>query len=236
MIIFGRMNRLDIVRAALRRKAPSPLGAVVRGMVAGAAGAGAQSLFFLATRKWAPEPTKLPRALQKPEPEAQEESSLQTVARRAVQDLMRRGPVSDAGKARAGSVVHYLFGAMWGGVYGLCRESFRTSSLLFGAGVWLASDNLILPAFRVAAWPQHYSLKEHHYALQAHFAYGLSTAAAYAVLRDLGPLPVSTVPAMLALQAWAWLLRTPPMRLVTRARPLPTRLLRNALVQKAALA
>lgn len=230
------MNRVRILRAAFRRKAPSPIGALARGMVAGAIGAGAQSLFFLATRRWAPRRTELPQHLRKPEPEAQDESGLETMARRTVHGLMQRGPLTEVQKSRAGSALHYLFGALWGGMYGLWRESFRASPLAFGFGVWMASDNLLLPAFRVAAWPQHYSLKEHHYALQAHFVYGLGTSAAYALLRDLGPVPLSTVPAMAALQAWAWLLRTPPLRAVTQRKPLVERIFRGTLVQKAALA
>ena len=47
--------------------------------------------------------------------------------------LMKRGPLEEAQKARAGTAVHYIFGALWGGVYALCRESFRTSPTLFGA-------------------------------------------------------------------------------------------------------
>jgi len=230
------MNRLHLCRIALRSKSPTPLGAFVRGLAAGALGAAAQSLFFMATRRWAPTPTRLPRQLRKPEQKAQSESSVETVARRTVEGLMKRGPLEDADKARAGSAVHYLFGAAWGGVYALCRESFRTPPALFGAAVWAASDNLLLPAFRVAAWPQHYSLEEHHYALQGHFAYGLATASAYAVLRDLGPVPLKALPALLALQAWAYWLRTPPMRLLTRRRPLPQRFLLGTIVQRAALA
>jgi hypothetical protein len=229
------MNRLRLYRIALRRKAPTPLGAFVRGLAAGAIGAAGQSLFFAATRRWAPTPTKLPRQLRKPEQKAQSESSVQTVARRAVEGLMKRGPLEEADKARAGTAVHYIFGSLWGGVYALCRESFRTSPTLFGATVWAASDNLLLPAFRVAAWPQHYSLEEHHYALQAHFAYGLATASAYALLRDLGPVPLKVLPALVGLQAWAYWLRTPPMRLLARKRPLPQRFLASA-VQRSALA
>jgi hypothetical protein len=230
------MKRMQMARAAFRRKAPSPLGALARGLIAGAIGAGAQSLFFAATRRWMPEKTSLPPELDRPEAEAKGENLLATVARRTVEGLMQRGPLTSEGKTAAASAVHYLFGAAWGGLYALCRESFRTSPLLFGAGVWMASDNVLLPAFRVSAWPQHYSFKEHHYALHAHFVYGLSTAAAYALLRDVGPVPISTIPAMLGLQIWAWLLRSPPARLFSRTQPWTRRILHGTLVQKAALA
>lgn len=230
------MKRLQMARAALRRKAPTPLGALARGLIAGAAGAWAQNLFFKATRRWMPQPTRLPKELQKPEPEAQQENSLETVARRTVEGLMQRGPIAPETKSAAASAVHYGFGAAWGGVYALCRESFRTSPALFGLTVWMASDNLLLPAFRVAAWPQHYSFKEHHYAAHAHLAWGFSTAAVYAFLRNFGAVPLTTIPAMLGLQAWAWLLRSPPARLVHRNQPWVQRFFRGTLVQKAALA
>jgi len=212
------------------------LGAVARGLIAGAVGAAAQSLFFLATKRYLPKPTRLPPELQKPERQAKGESPPETVARRTVEGLMQRGPLSQDAKSTATSAVHYLFGAAWGGVYALCRESFRTSPLLFGLGVWMASDNLLLPAFRVAAWPQHYTLKEHHYAAHAHLVYGLSTAAAYALLRDLGPVPLTAVPATLLLQAWAWLLRSPPGHLLGRRQPWQRRIVNGTLVQRAALA
>ena len=61
-----------------------------------------------------------------------------------------------------------------GGGRGGDDPSFRFSPARYRIGVWMASDNVLLPAFRVAAWPQHYSVKEHHYAL--HRATRLSPA------------------------------------------------------------
>jgi hypothetical protein len=220
-------TRARTLRAAIQPKAPTPLGALARGLLAGAAGAGIQSLFFRATAKLTPKPTQLPSGEGKPVDEAHEKSSLDTVARRWVEHLMRRGPIEN--KQRAGQLVHYAFGAGWGGLYGLWRESTRVSPLLFGALVWMLSDNLILPAFRLAAWPNRYSLKEHHYALQAHFAYGLGTAATYALLRDFGAVPLGALPAIAALQLRAWALRTPPGRLVQAVQPAPSRAINHFL-------
>ncbi|HZX93999.1 MAG TPA: hypothetical protein VFE90_05750 [Myxococcales bacterium] len=230
------MNRMRLVRAAVRRKAPSPLGALARGLIAGAIGTGVETLFYKATARWAPAPARLPPGPARRAPEGQAESVLETAARRTVEGLMQRGPLGPEQKSRAALIIHYLFGSAWGGIYGLCRESFRTSPLLFGGSVWLVGDWLLLPALRLGAWPQHSSVKEHLYASQAHVAYGFSTAAAYALLRDLGPAPLGALPALAALQAWAWILRTPPMRLIARAQPFPQRIFRGWLVQKAALA
>lgn len=217
------MNKLRILREAMRKKAPSPLGALARGMIAGALGSAAQSLFFKVVK--APPPSH-PR----------DESSLQTVARRTLEGLADRAPLEPEEKARAASVIHYLFGAAWGGLYGLIRESFRIPPQAFGALVWMASDNLLLPAFRVAKWPQHYTAREHRYALQAHVAYGAATAGAYAALRNLGPAPLRALPGLLALQLWAFALRSPPARLLRRRQPWHKRVINGVLVQRAALA
>lgn len=209
-------NRARIVRAAVRPKAPTPLGALARGFAAGIAGAAVQSLFFAATARVAPKPSRLSPGEAKPPDETHESNSLETISRRFVEHLMRR-PLPN--KQRAGQLAHYAFGAAWGGLYGLWRESARVSPMAFGGVVWILSDNLLLPLFRLGAWPQKYSLREHHYALQAHLAYGLGTAGAYAVLRDFGAAPLAAIPALVALQARAWAYRTPPGRLLQSTQP-----------------
>lgn len=205
----------------LRRRAPSPLGALARGLLAGAAGAALQSLFFRATTQWMPEPTRLSPAEGGKPAREQKETHLESAARRLVEGTMKRGPLRAAERRRAATALHYLFGAVWGGVYGLWRESARSPASIFGAVVWMASDNLLLPAFRLAGWPHRYRAAEHGYALQAHLVYGAGTAAAYALLRDLGTVPLAALPAVLALQARSWMLRTPPARLALQAQPWP---------------
>ena len=217
------MKRLRLIREAMRSRKPTPLGSLWRGLVAGAAGSAAQSLFFKLVK--APEPSH-PR----------DESSLQIVGRRLVEDMMKREPLQPEQKAKLASAIHYAFGAAWGGLYGLLRESFRVPPQAFGALVWMASDNLLLPLFRVAKWPQHYRSEEHRYAIQAHLVYGAATAGAYAALRDLGPTPLRAIPALLALQAWAFVLRSPPARLWQKRQPLHKQFLYGTLVQRAALA
>src|SRR5262249_48323085 len=102
------------------RRHPTPLGAVLRGLWAGAAGALAQNLFFLATRRIAPQ---TPRdVFQPPEEIQKQEPATETVARRVVEGLAAR-PLSAARKQLGGSLVHHGFGAAWGGLYGLARES-----------------------------------------------------------------------------------------------------------------
>ena len=97
--MFTRMNKLRTLRALALRKKPSPLGALGRGLIAGAVGAGMQSLFFMASKKLQPKPTKVPRRDSKPEPQAIGESSLETVARRTIDGMMQRHEIGvDTGR------------------------------------------------------------------------------------------------------------------------------------------
>lgn len=162
----------------MRRK--TPIGALFEGLVAGAVGAGLQSLFFRATAKITPKPPA--DAFTPPEWEQAHESALETVARRAVEKLAQRGPLDAADKKRAGQVVHYGFGAAWGGLYGLLRASYPrlwSPSGIAGLslGVWMLGDNVILPGFKLAAWPHRYPLRSHAYAIAAHLVYGAGVAA-----------------------------------------------------------
>jgi uncharacterized membrane protein YagU involved in acid resistance len=175
---------------------PTPLGALARGLAAGAVGSAVQDLFFKATRRITP-PTPQD-VFSPPDPEQRDESALQTVARRFVTCLMRR-PLSPEGKAKGGVVVHYAFGAAFGGVYGLLRETVpamrRPAGVIaFGVGAWVVGDDLILPAFRLAAGPAAYPLKTHAYAIAAHLVFGAAVAAAYEAMR---PRSIATVAATL---------------------------------------
>jgi hypothetical protein len=209
------LRRVALGRAVVRRKASTPIGALARGLCAGIVGALAQDLFFRVTARLAPRPTPVPPELGKPEREATHEHNLETAARRLYVGMMRRGPLDAPAKRRLAGALHYAFGAAWGALYALLRESVpAVPATLFGIGVWAMSDGLLLPAFRLAAWPRHYSLREHHYALHAHVVYALATAGAYAALRDLGAVPLAALPALIALHARLWLSRLPPGQLV----------------------
>ena len=177
------------MRVKLRTLKPvTPLGALFRGLVAGALGAAAQNLFFRVTASVAP---KSPRdVFRAPEPEQVNETATQTLGRRFVERLMQRGPLAEDTRQKAGDIVHYAFGAVWGGLYGITRESVGAyllpSPLLvagFSTAVWAIGDEIALPAFRLSAWPQRYPVGTHAYAFAAHLAYGTAVAASYELLK-----------------------------------------------------
>jgi hypothetical protein len=96
------------------------------------------------------------------------------------------------------------------------------SGLAFGTLVWLASDDILLPAFRLSAWPQHYPVKTHLYALAAHAVYGLTVATAHAAFEQSSP-------AMQAALGSLWITRRVPKLLRPTARRWARRGLRTAL-------
>jgi hypothetical protein len=180
--------KISIAARAIPPVSPvSPIGAVLRGLIAGTAGAWAQRLFFQFTRRLAPRSP--PDVFDPPEPAQKEELGTETVARRLIEGLFVRR-LSERWKHRAGTLVHYGFGAAWGMLYGIARDSFPIAAGAAGLGlfsgtVWLVGDQLLLPIAKLAAGPQRYPIALHAYTLLAHVAYGLGVAAAYATFGAL---------------------------------------------------
>lgn len=158
------MTRLALASRALRSRRPSPLGALVKGLLAGVVGAFARDQL---------------RKLQRPP--------------------LQPAPLSSP-------LARYALGAGFGALYGVARENTsRLPVTLFGAAVWGLS---------MTRWPTRATLGEQHRDLHAHLAYGLATAGAYAMLREVGAVPLAALPAVLALRARLWLRKTPPGRIL----------------------
>ena len=87
--------------------------------------------------------------------------------------------LTEKDKVAAGAVVHYLFGASTGALYGLASELRPEVSvgagLPFGAAVWLAADEGLVPALGLSKWPTEYSILKQAYALASHLVYGVTT-------------------------------------------------------------
>lgn len=159
----------------------SPLRALVGGLVAGAMASFVQNLFFKATARVMPGQPE--GAFTPVEPAQHGEMPTHTVARRVVEGLMARELSPDA-KALGGQVVHYAFGSLWGGLYGILGETYPgmrspVGMVAYSTAVWGIADNLILPAFNLSAWPNAYPARNHAYAWGAHLAYGAALWGSY---------------------------------------------------------
>ena len=92
-------------------------------------------------------------------------------------------------KQLAGNLVHYAFGTLVGGVYGVLREVWPTSSAAhgvpYGAAVWAGVDEIALPAIGLAKWAPEYPFQVHANALGAHLVYALTLDGASRGVRHL---------------------------------------------------
>lgn len=203
----------------------SPVGALVAGAAAGIVGSFVQDMFFRATGKLQPKSSD--GAFEPPEPQQATETATQTVARRAVEGLAQR---SLTHKEAAGKLVHYLYGAAWGGAYGLAAAPLRGSHVrlgaAFGVGVWAISEGVVLPLFRLAALPTEYPAKVEGYAIAAHVVYGVAVGATFdALQRSPRRLMLAGLGARLLTRRWPGFVRptarrvaTPGLDLALRAR------------------
>jgi putative membrane protein len=82
-------------------------------------------------------------------------------------------------KEPAGEAAHYAMGATSGLIYGIASEIAPVTTvglgIPFGAAVWLAADDVIIPALGLAKPATEYPLSTHAYALSSHLIYGLTT-------------------------------------------------------------
>jgi putative membrane protein len=95
--------------------------------------------------------------------------------------------LTDGEKDLAGPLVHYAMGGGSGAIYGAVSEVIPTArvgaGVPFGAAVWLAADELAVPALGLARSPTETPLSTHTYALASHFVYGLATEAVRGAIR-----------------------------------------------------
>ncbi len=82
-------------------------------------------------------------------------------------------------KKVAGPVVHYAMGATMGALYGMLAEVDTRLTLgvgvPFGAAVWLAADEVAVPALGFGPPPLETPASTHASALASHAVYGLTT-------------------------------------------------------------
>jgi putative membrane protein len=118
--------------------------------------------------------------------ESDEENSTEKVAA-IISTKVFDHSLSKPEKKIAGQGVHYAFGTLTGGVYGVESELMPVATtgagMPFGASVWLLMDEVALPVMGLSKSPTEYPLATHAYALSAHLVYGLTTEIVRRVVR-----------------------------------------------------
>ena len=149
---------------------PCPVGAIGRGLVAGALGTAAMTAYQTAVAKArGSEPSTTPAE----------------VAKRIIRGVLQR-EVSDDRTEALNNAMHWTYGTTWGAVYGVAQGSpyARTlrPGLIFGTLVWCASL-VQLPALGLAPPVWEYPPEELGLDVSYHLVYGAAVAAAFAALR-----------------------------------------------------
>ncbi|HKP73658.1 MAG TPA: DUF1440 domain-containing protein [Pyrinomonadaceae bacterium] len=96
--------------------------------------------------------------------------------------------LSGGEKESAGTVFHYAMGTTSGALYGAVAEFVpgvkAGAGLPFGAAVWLAVDEGLVPAVGLSKSSPEYPLSIHAYAFASHLVYGLTTEVVRRAVRN----------------------------------------------------
>lgn len=102
--------------------------------------------------------------------------------------------LSYEGKKKAGPFIHYGFGTVMGAIYGVAKENGplalqkmhpAVSGARFGSALYLAADELAVPALGLSPKASESPVSAHLYGLASHLVYGLSVGSTYYLARKI---------------------------------------------------
>ena len=106
----------------------------------------------------------------------QDDATVETA--KAISEKVFGHELQESEKHPAGAAVHYAFGTLSGGLYGVLAEVTpqvtTAAGLPFGAGFWLLADEISVPLLGLAKGPTEYPVSTHVYALASHLVYGVT--------------------------------------------------------------
>jgi putative membrane protein len=99
-------------------------------------------------------------------------------AARAISEGVFGRELKESEKETTGAAVHYAFGTVTGGLYGVVAEFAPEvtigAGLPFGAAFWLIADETAVPLLGLSKPPTEYPASTHVYAFASHLVYGLT--------------------------------------------------------------
>ncbi|HYV11683.1 MAG TPA: DUF1440 domain-containing protein [Pyrinomonadaceae bacterium] len=106
----------------------------------------------------------------------QDDATVETA--KAISETVFGHELQESEKEPAGAAVHYAFGTLSGGLYGVLAEVTpqvtTAAGLPFGAGFWLLADEISVPLLGLSKGPTEYPVSTHVYALASHLVYGVT--------------------------------------------------------------
>lgn len=92
-------------------------------------------------------------------------------------------------RQKYGNYVHWGYGIMWGGLFGVLRDRAPLvgvgNGLGFGTGLWLVGDELMMPLMGLSPPSTEFPWQNHARAFANHFAYGATLGITHSLLRKL---------------------------------------------------
>jgi uncharacterized membrane protein YagU involved in acid resistance len=164
-----------IFESMIRKKA---LKGMAAGMLGGLAAAWVMNQFQTGVQKVAQKLDPIAEAQSQTQPERVSEDATMKMAGRISQNIFDC-PLDLDERAKLGPVVHYAFGTLMGGLYGLVSEFDGNATAGTGAGfgiaLFLAADEVAVPLMGLSEPPARTPLKSHAKALASHLVYGVTT-------------------------------------------------------------
>lgn len=143
---------------------PRPLLGLLAGVAAGLVASAAMAAVQAQARKLLPD-------------EGGDEDPATVKAADAASEAILDAPVPDEYREQAGQAVHYITGAVLGGIYGVITEYKPEASAGFGSAYGIATsallDEVAVPVAGLAPAPDQTPLAEHAYGAASHLVYGL---------------------------------------------------------------
>jgi uncharacterized membrane protein YagU involved in acid resistance len=163
---------------------------LLSGFAAGLVGTVAMTLFQTGWSKAQKELSKGKRGEQSTgsnrQQPSEDEPSTVKVANKISEATLRRD-LRKSEKEPASYAVHFAFGTLMGGIYGISSEYLKIArtgfGLLHGLGLWAGADATVLPAIGLSQPVAERSPGELTYEILAHAVYGVSSEATRRVIR-----------------------------------------------------
>lgn len=164
----------------MRYRYPNPYRGLLFGAIAGAAASWTMNRFqSLLSKMDSPRRSGFHR-----DDESSEDATMKAAGRIARAAHLR--PLTREQRAKAGPIVHYAFGTVAGAAYGLATEYFPEAhtgfGIVFGALLFVLSDEVAVPLAGLSGKPSEYPASVHAKALASHLVFGASTEAVRATL------------------------------------------------------
>lgn len=116
-----------------------------------------------------------------------EPGSMQAAA--AIAEPLLGRPLTVPEKEVGGPIMHYLFGAAVGALYGAAAETDRSmtraAGIPYGVAVWLIADEIGMHAAGFATKPADYPVSRHAATLATHIVFGISVETVRRLMRGL---------------------------------------------------